>query len=55
MLELVRIFNAKQSLQTCNWHFEDIKLSKCDKDFIKEIEKRKKTISKIFNFCNTKS
>lgn len=44
MIELVGIFNAKQSLLNCNWKFEDIKLSKSDKDFIKEIKKRKDKI-----------
>lgn len=48
MLELVRIFNAKQSLQTCNWNFEDIKLSKSDKIFIKEIKKRKDKIERAY-------
>lgn len=36
MINLIRIQNAKQPLEKCNWKFQDIKLSKLDKNFLKK-------------------
>ena len=49
MINLIRIHNAKQSLEKCHWKFQDIKLSKSDKKFLEEIKRRKEIISTSFN------
>lgn len=36
MINLIIIHNAKQSLEKCHWKFQDIKLSKSDKNFLKK-------------------
>lgn len=49
MINLIRIHNAKQALEKCNWKFQEIKLSKSEKEFLEEIKRRKEIISTSFN------